>query len=146
MQEAITRHRNLAQSLLALEGSDLLDGASILPAAERVLGKLCQHLTRLVGVAGCTALLRRAIHLAAVDFPFLDAVAIGPNAEVSLVGMRERLQGDSAQEARDGLVAVTTCLLWLLATFIGEILVLHLLRQIWPDLPPVDGGIERGRQ
>jgi hypothetical protein len=141
MQEVTPAHRNLARSLLVLERGDSPECTTLQRAAEHVFGKLSRHLARLVGVAGCTALFRRALHLAAVEFPFLDSVQVGTSAEVSLEGLGESLMGMPTGQAYDGLVALITRVIGLLATFIGDDLVLHLVRQIWPDLPPTDAPI-----
>ena len=79
-----------------------------------------------------------------------------PTAEVTEVDLALLRRGRKAlgealltvapEQARDGVTALLASCLGLLASFIGDDLVLILVREIWPDLPaayeqPGRGGI-----
>lgn len=94
-------------------------------AAVRVADKLRVSLTRFVGQDGFTALQRRAVALARADVPSLRTVKV--TAEGRLEGIEEV---DNSGEAAS---AITSRLLGLFVTFIGEPLTLSLLREAFPD-------------
>ena len=104
------------------------------PATEHEAVRVCQKLrvslTRFAGADGFTSLLRRSLALARADVPSLKAVTLNP--EGCLEGI-EQLAADSPEGATDASVAVTAHLLGLLVTFIGEPLMLRLVRDAWPD-------------
>jgi hypothetical protein len=108
-------------------------------AAERVCNKLFRRLSSLVSPAASQALLSRALHLARAEFPFLDGVRADTSPETCFEGLGERAHQVEADEAGKGLLAVLRILLDLLLDllvgFIGEDLTLHLVREVWPDLP-----------
>lgn len=122
--------RDLARRLLALEAASQTATDATLPEAVRVLEKLRSSLSRIAGPEGFTALLRRALALARADVPALDAVQIGPDGR--LEGLEELLAGADNAGA-DAATAITTHLLGLLVTFVGEPLTLRLVREAWPD-------------
>ena len=90
--------------------------------------KLRISLTRFAGVDGFISLQRRALVLASADVPSLQSVKVG--ADGHLEGF-EQLAADTGM---DVAAAVTTQLLGLLVTFIGEALTLALVREAWPDI------------
>ena len=137
---------NLTVSVLAAcQGSDSGDDAAI-----QVCERLRPSLGKLTGNDGFASLLRRAVALAAEDCPSaLQGVS------VSLDG---RLQGFSTDpttggsegastDANAAALAITSRLLHLLITFIGEPLTLRLVRQTWPNisLPEENPRIENDR-
>ena len=121
--------RDLARQLLA---------ASQTPAdphvheAVVVIEKLRIILTKFAGAEGFSSLLRRALLLASADVPALQSVKIG--ADGRLDGF-EQIVADKGTGAEGGeaAVAITSHLLGLLVTFIGEPLTLTLVRAAWPD-------------
>lgn len=151
--------RRLGQRLLLLEleqGEVGVDGrpdvTAVAAAAERAARKLGQPLARLVGVAGCQALLTRALHLAGREWPFLDGVRAAAAPARGLAGLGEALQGADPTQARDALASVLAYLVWLLVTFIGNDLALHTVREAWPGTYlsdegfPDTGRLETGRR
>ena len=113
-----------------------MDGADAMPtAAERACQKLCVRLAKLVTAAGCQSLLARAIHLAAVDAPFLRGVRAGVVPAACLEGVHEAARGVSPETTRAGLVAVLAHLLGLLATFIGDDVTARIVGDVWSDAP-----------
>ncbi|MEK6280375.1 MAG: hypothetical protein AABN95_08485 [Acidobacteriota bacterium] len=100
--------------------------------AEVVSEKLRIPLTRFAGAEGFASLLRRALVLASAEVPSLQSVKVGQ--EGRLEGF-DQLADDAgtATEGSEAAVAITTHLLGLLGTFIGERLTLKLVREAWPD-------------
>ena len=119
--------RALAQHLLAVEAAN--QSTSDVHEAVRVCEKLRISLARFAGPAGYTSLLRRALALARAEVPALQTVKVG--ADGSLEGL-EHLAADASNGGPDAAVAITTYLLALLVTFIGENLTLRLVRNTWP--------------
>lgn len=119
--------RALAQHLLAVEAG--MQSTSDVPEAVRVCEKLRISLAQFAGPAGYTSLLRRALSLARAEFPALQTVKVG--ADGSLEGL-EHLAADASNGGPDAAVAITTYLLALLVTFIGQPLTLRLVRNTWP--------------
>jgi hypothetical protein len=128
---------DVAQRLLAYEFSARNSPGENKPAVFRVSEKLRRPLSALAGATGFRALLTRALTLAKVDDSILRAVQIMPDG--SLGGLSE-VHNDEATEAGVMLIAQ---LLGLLYAFIGEELTLHLLVDLWPDLPVFDAELRR---
>lgn len=123
--------RELARRLLAAEAaSESAAGAGALVAV-RASEKLRVSLTRFAGPDGFTALLRRALALARDDVPALRGIAERANG--SLEGLEE-LAAEPPAVRNDAALAITTHLLGLLVTFIGEPLTGRLVREAWPDV------------
>jgi len=127
--------RDLAQRLLAVEAAS----ASVSPAhvheAVRVCNKLRTSLTRFAGADGFTSLMRRALALARTDIPSAHHIKI--KADGSMEGLEE-LDADagSLQNSGNGgaeaAIAITSHLLELLVTFVGEPITLRLVCENWP--------------
>ncbi len=125
--------QTLAESLLAAEAANS-GGDPRVHEAVRVIEKLRISLTRFAGPDGFTSLLRRALALAGAEVPSVRTLTVKPGG--SLEGLHE-LASDAPQGGRDAAVAITAHLLALLVTFVGEPLTLRLVREAWPDAPPV---------
>lgn len=99
----------------------------------RVCEKLRTHLTLLIGSAGYHALITRTLALLGKDNPWLADARIEPDGALILTPQAGATAPDSpvSNDAR----AIPSQLLTLLATFIGEPLVLNLTREVWPLLP-----------
>jgi hypothetical protein len=134
----VTERTRLAARVMARRLLDREMGAKPGPAeldqvAERVLARLHDTLSKLIGPAGVHALLARALHLAKRELPQLRSVAAGPTT-TSLVGLGEAIAGRPSEESAEAIVAVLANFVWLLATFIGEELAQQLVCETWPDV------------
>jgi len=89
--------------------------------------------TRFAGVDGFAALLRRALALAREDLPSLQEIEIGADGRMQGFESLDANTGTGAR-GREAAVALTAHLLGLLVTFVGEPLMLRLVREAWPDL------------
>ena len=122
--------RDLAQRLLAVEAASHSAADAQVHEAVRVCEKLRVSLTRFAGADGFTSLLRRALALARAEVPALQTVNF--KADGCLEELEE-VATHAGSAGVDGAVAITTHLLGLLITFIGEPLTLRLVREGWPD-------------
>jgi hypothetical protein len=122
--------RDLARTLQAASARTSRSDA---PAAELVNANLRLSLTRFAGTEGFASLLRRALTLTSANMPALQGAKVG--AAGSVEGLDPIVTQDDVvwQEAA---VAVTTRLLELLVTFIGEPLTRRLVREACPELSP----------
>ena len=122
--------RDLAQRLLSLEAASQSAADVHVDEAERVCEKLRISLTRFAGSDGFTSLVRRALALARADFPAMETVKLKPDG--SLEGF-EMLAAGATNGRSEAAAAITTHLLGLLVTFIGEPLTLRMVREAWPE-------------
>jgi hypothetical protein len=122
----------LAEELSAATGEALTD--ALADAVERACQKLRRPLARLVTEMGYQALLRRALHLAARDFPLLNSVRAGGPDAPCLDGLPSSMGGVDPAIVRAAATAIIANLIALLATFIGEDIAFRVLRDSWPDV------------
>ena len=133
--------RELAERLVAFEqGAATILEADLL-ATCRVCEKLRRPLSHLVGAAGVSSLLRRALALAQRETPALRGV------EVMNDGSLKGLEGEAAMKSS----LLIAHLINLLVTFIGVGLTFRLLHDIWPEMQGLDefmgeGGYEQQSQ
>ena len=136
MSRAPPPMRDFAERLIAYEMRGNKSSETKSPAAFHVCEKLGPHLTTLMGNAGFRALLLRALALANDEVAWLRAV------HVQADGSLERLDDPAAHvgphEIFEGSVVLLAQLLGLLVAFIGEILTLQLVLEVWPKLPVHD--------
>lgn len=85
-----------------------------------------------MGGAGFSALLSRALTLAAREVPSLRAAQVTAGGTLEGLGDLEAQVG--TRELNGGRVALLARLLGLLANFIGADLTMHLVRGAWPAL------------
>lgn len=125
--------RDLARRLLAAEAASQSAGELRVPEAVRVFEKLRVSLTRFAGVDGFTALLRRALSLARAEVPAMHSITT--KADGSPEGLAEFAAdaGNSGVGGDDAAAAIIAHLLGLLVIFIGEPLMVRLVREAWPD-------------
>jgi len=134
---------NLARRLLALEdarGQTSADARNVrspghAAPAVRVCEKLRSVLTVFAGASGFRALLARALTLAKLQAPSLAGVHVLEDGE--LAGFETAGAGAnsrSAQGDRTGSQVLVAHLLDLLVIFIGQPLMLRLVRDAWPDV------------
>jgi hypothetical protein len=115
--------------LLTLEAANKSESDADGKEVPRVFEKLRASLTEFVGEDGFTALLRRALVLARADVPSLQTAEITPDGR--LEGLQEPAAG--ARKDVEAATAITSHLLGLLVTFVGEAITLRLVRNVWPD-------------
>jgi len=110
-----------------------------MPTLVVVLGKLRPQLTVLVGNAGFTALLGRALSLAASEAPWMKRMQV--EAAGGLSGMAEAMASTGVEAIAEGSAYLVMQVLQLLVAFIGENLTMMMIVEAWPDYPM--NGIEK---
>jgi hypothetical protein len=131
----VTAEQSHLADWLLREASDSGEPEVIAASAERSFHSLCTRLMELATPSGCQALLNRAIRLAAGEFPFLLGVRAGLLPGECLEGVQESGQGVTSEHLKAGLIALMAQFIDLLELFVGETLMVHLIRQVWPDAP-----------
>jgi hypothetical protein len=131
MSRATPKMRDFAARLIAYEQENN-SSAIEPPAALLVCEKSRPHLATLIGNAGFSALLSRALALANAEAPWLRAVHV--KADGSLGGWDGLGARVAPNEIAEGSVVLVAQLLGLLVAFIGEDLTLRLMREVWPKL------------
>ena len=132
---ATPSHHSLARWLLTAERVSPERPLAAPAAAERVFKKLSKRLAQLVTLVGSDALLARAVHLSRVEFPFLDGAQITRSDDSLTLRLGDSGKGAESGQVAEGFEAVLAILIALLVSFIGVDLTLHLLREVWPELP-----------
>jgi hypothetical protein len=130
--------RNIALRLLASEAAAGDRSEENTPPAFRVSEKLRRPLSTLTGASAFRVLLARALTMAKVHAPSLNAVQI--KLDGSLDGLSE-IHSEKAQEGGAMLIAQ---LIGLLFEFIGESLTLHMVLDVWPELSGSDAEVYKG--
>jgi hypothetical protein len=95
-----------------------------------VSAELAAPLSTLAGKSGFEALLSRALSMTTAEFPRLRLATVDAARGVNVSEIQPQL---SAREFTQGEIALLANLLQLLCLFLGEMLVLRILRDIWPD-------------
>ncbi len=105
-------------------------GADDLDVAKRIMKRLYQQLSKLVGPAGFEVLLARSIVLARRTHPALSGITAGAGGSLQGVddAARDRLM------VQGGALAIAEHFVELLAVLIGEDLAMRLLRDVWPGV------------
>lgn len=127
--------QNLALWLLAQEASAGKPSEIKMYAAFRVCEKLRQPLSTLAGVRGYRSLISRALMLAKKEAPSLGEVQVKEDGSLEWRAGAIELRQGMDEAAKKGGTLLVAQLLGLLVTFIGSVLTLRLVRDLWPDAP-----------
>ena len=95
------------------------------------VNKLRPHLVALMGNGGYRALVMRALVLVSVEVAWLRTVRVADDGTLDRIDEAATKPGEIMQ----GRVVLMAQVLGLLIAFIGESLMLRLVREIWPRLP-----------
>jgi hypothetical protein len=143
MHRATKEMRTFAKHLIAYEALQNKHLEANEPTAFSVSEKLRPYLSTLMGGDGFRALLSRALALATAEVPWLRAIHV--KTDGTLEGLEEAHTKLTPEEFGEGRVVLLAQLIGLMTAFIGEILTLRLVRDVWPKiaLNEVDFGNER---
>lgn len=130
LDKSLSSMRALAQRLLALEAAAKSTHDPDSYEATRVCEKLRYSLSRFAGPDGFSSLMRRAVALARADNPALVHVKLHPDECMKDL---EQLTANARDDGTDAAVSIISYLLGLLVTFIGEPMMVRLVREAWPD-------------
>ena len=147
--------RDLAHRLVACEAVATKTTEPRKSATLRVYEKLRDGLSEFAGVAGFESIASRALVLARTEDPSLNAVQISSNGELHGLGrdlgktenpidIDKDRAGES--QASEGEIILIARILGLLLLFLGEAIVLSLLRITWPGAAFDDHNSENGRR
>jgi hypothetical protein len=139
MSQSHLKMRPIAQRLIALETvvGESSEPQTQAPMAFRVCEKLSRPLVGLTGVGGFRSLLSRALALASAEADWLRGMRVDADGSLEFPAEMAQLE---RKEVAEGEIALTTQLLELLVTFIGEPLTLSLVRHVW-STAPIDAGV-----
>lgn len=142
MRYATPRLRRVATRLLAHEvGGEAATSDALAGASARLLDRLTQRLSEVIGPAGVETIFLRAVKLRTSEFAFLEARIVPPERGASLTEpLRACLREQEPQTIQEVSVILFATFAGLLATVIGDRLTWSVLQQIWPDtlLPDAD--------
>lgn len=131
----------LARLLILFETPAPNGTDAVVNTGEHAWNRLEQRLTTLIGPAGFAALATRALALARPRHPVLASFTYGTTHGARLDGLRAGARAPVTTDAcdvLDALVSLTAHFLSVLIRLIGADLVVHLVQQAWPELPPED--------
>lgn len=143
MEKPSAAFHELALLLLRHEAGGQREPAELANAVERVCQKMGRQIAILIGPTGFHAIAGRSLHLTKAEEPFLKRVEFGPATSTDkmseqgwtcLTGLHESVQGRDPAEVGRGVAVLLAHFLWLLSDFIGEDIVLGLLRRGWLDM------------
>jgi hypothetical protein len=127
--------RALTRLLIHEAGGNGANSRDIAAASGRLLDRLSERFSVVIGRAGVEAILRRAMKLRKVDFPFLDERMFSREQDGRGGDFfRACLQEQASETVREASVALFATFAGLLATVIGEKLAWSLLRDVWPEM------------
>ena len=133
MNRVTPKMRVLAERIIAYDSKRFKSFRRKQSTAFPVIHKLGPHLATLMGNGGYRALLLRALALASEEVAWLRTVRVAEDG--TLVGLDEPAAPAVPEEILEGWVVLVAQLFGLLIAFIGESLMLRLVREIWPRLP-----------
>lgn len=132
MRKATQRMRHFAERLIAQEMAEKRGKKMTTSTAFLVCETLRLPLATLMGDAGFSALLSRALSLATAELPALAAVRV--DAHGTLHGLPEPEAQLGRTGSFEGGATLLAHLLGLLTTLVGEDLTQRLVRDVWPKL------------
>lgn len=148
MRYATPRLRRVATRLLAHQtGGQPTTSENLAAASGRLLEETSQRLAQVIGLAGTRAVFLRSVNLCKPAFPFLnDCVIPVERGEAMAEPLRTCLQAQTPEVIGSVSVTLFATFAGLLATVIGDRLVLSLLEQSWPDLVLVDAELQETKE
>jgi hypothetical protein len=124
----------LAHRLVMYEASDSADPATYAAALETVCCRLRDYLTDLLGAAGFSAMMGRALSLAKREHLALAELNPGSKPSPCLAGLTQALSAESAEDAIAACNSVLAHFLGLLTELLGNDLGMQPIRKLWPEL------------
>ena len=143
MSRATPKMRDFAERLIAYETRGNKSSETKTSGPFLVGEKLRPQLATLMGNVGFRALISRALALSNAEIPWLRAVHV--KADGSFEALDELGAQVGPDEIFAGRVVLLAQLLGLLVAFIGELLTLRLVRDVWPKLPLNDLDFGKGK-
>ena len=136
LNRATKEMRDFAKRLMDYESLQSEHAEAGRPVVFPVSEKLRPYLSTLMGEGGSHALFARALKLAAGEITWLRRAQV--TADGSLEGLESVRAKLTDAECLEGRTVLLAQLLGLLAAFVGEVLTMLLVRQVWPKIPLSD--------
>ena len=130
------KFRHFASRLIAFEAEGKTSTDAKIPVACFATEKLRPHLAALMGRVGYRSLLARALVFSVMEHPWLGIVSLKKDG--SLQGFDVLAAEVDGEKLIDGCITILANLLGLLETIIGELLMLRLVHDVWPEVSPDD--------
>lgn len=111
--------RDLAQRLLKREAGDSSDPTHLAQASDRILRQLRRELVPLIGLAGYSAVLGRALRQTRRELPFLTAIDPASAEEAELKGLSDEIGVLDKVQAEAATQAILANLLGVLVEIMG---------------------------
>jgi hypothetical protein len=140
MNRAARQMRDFAERLISFEANG---NKSANPSVVLIFEKLRPHLTTMMGISGFRTFLSRSLVLAQEKVRWLRAVHV--KSDGSLEGLKELQAQVATDEFIEGSAILLAQLLGLLVAFIGEKLMLQMVREVWPELLVKDLDFNKGQ-
>lgn len=119
--------------------SDADSGESPVVAARamQAFDALATHLAQLIGELAVRALLARSVALSRAELPWLaGTISIVQPPDDPWSALRAAIEGRDARTVIEGFTMLLSTFVGLLGRLIGDELVGHLLRDVWPEVFP----------
>ncbi len=141
MNQTPKKMRHLATRLITHEAN--ASGAAMTEnqKAAIVIQKLRPQLVDLMGNTGFHALVLRSLAIAREQVPGLDGARV--NLDGTLEGFGAPFDPSHPERDTTGGAVLLAGILGLLASFVGELLTLQIVIEVWPKMP-IDGYFNQG--
>lgn len=123
-------------STLARHAGKEADSSAVAAATLLTWKQMAGRLSPVIGVRGVDALFRRALHLTAAAFPWLEIDRSFPNSSIFLDSLQARLADQETAVAMEAGQALLTAFAELLISLIGDSLTRSMLDPVWVPLSP----------
>lgn len=134
-------NRDLARKLLLLEGDGTAQATSsieVAASARKIWEKLSDQFVALLGDAGIRTLLDRSLVLSSVSYPCLATARRSVIGAASMsTALHDCLARETPEQAIEAFVGLFAGTVELLGRFVGDVLVLGVLNQVWPSVFPL---------
>lgn len=132
MSNENTRERAFRRMLLR-EAGPAADAPAVSAAALRLCERIARQLVALIGESGVAAICDRGMHLAQRRVPGLTPVRAAEPDDGPFTRAHLFIEHQDPALVLEAAVALLTSISELLASFIGDSLTTHLMREAWSD-------------
>jgi hypothetical protein len=129
--ENIRQH--VFRGMLMREAGPAADAAAVSAAALRLCERVARQLAPLIGEAGVVAICDRSLYLAQRRVPGLTPVRAAEPDDGPFTRALLFIEHQDPALVSEAAIALLTTVSELLASFIGDSLTTHLLRETWAD-------------
>ncbi len=132
MSHTSNRMRYLAERIIQQEAAERGLPSTQFQMSVAVIQKMRPQLVDLMGNTGFHALVSRSLMLAKAEMPWLAGASL--NKEGNLEGFEDSHEPADSESISKGGSIMLASVLGLLSSFIGELLTMQLVLEVWPKL------------